>query len=214
YCDAIHFPLQVNLANIRDRLQDVAQQQFLAARSGQTFIPPLTWDKGFTVAIKGTLTNTYVMGLIGGTVTLGANVGLDLEQLAKPPGTPRNEDGTISEQPCSDGPPAEANRGPLGLQLYGIGDLNVIGMPLASVGLMFDVADPLNPAINIAAALPGSRNSLLSMLLPAEATAGIRLDTRGLAHGGAILLRSVLERLMQAGQAPADRALRFLSAVI
>jgi hypothetical protein len=210
HCDAIHYPLQVNLANIRDRLEAVAQQQFV----NSDFIPPLTWDKGFTVAIKGTLTNTYVMGLIGGTVTLAANIGLDLEQLAKPPGIPRREDGSISDDPCSDGPPPDANRGPLGVQLYGIGDLNVMGTPLASVGVMFDYADPAAPALDLAAALPGSKNSLLSMLLPVQGEVGLRLDTKGLSEGAVVLLRPLLEKVRDASQVAANDDLAFASAVI
>ena len=35
----------------------------------------MTWDSGFTLAVSGVLTNTYVQGMIGSKVTLGANVG-------------------------------------------------------------------------------------------------------------------------------------------
>ncbi|MDZ4783835.1 MAG: hypothetical protein SGJ19_26605, partial [Planctomycetia bacterium] len=56
-------PLQVTLDSTRSKVE-------AAAQNGN-----FTWNQGFTISAAGTLTNTYVQGMISGTMTLGMNVG-------------------------------------------------------------------------------------------------------------------------------------------
>jgi len=154
----------------------------------------LTWDSGFTLAVSGVLTNKYVNGMIGSKVTLGANVGYGDE---------------------------------VGFQLYGISDvIEVADIPLVSAGLLFDFTDPEDPSqfnpwtptVNMAFALPGTRDSVLAMLLPAKAELGMQLTTDGVADAaiGATkqFVTSLLDGSIEFGQQIFDAALTQLASLL
>ena len=65
----IRFPLDISL-------EDIAKAAGTAIKN-ETF----TWGNGFKFAASGTLTNTHVYGMIGASVTLGANVGFTAQQI-------------------------------------------------------------------------------------------------------------------------------------
>ncbi len=83
----------------------------------------------------------------------------------------------------------------VGLQLFGIGDLNVFGMPLTSAGILFDFSDPLVPALNMAIALPGTKTNPLALVLPARGEFGIRVDTTGVAQGAIVGIHTLLSEI-------------------
>ncbi len=146
------------------------------------------------MAVSGVLTNTYVQGMIGSKVTLGANVGYGNE---------------------------------VGFQLYGIGNvIEVADIPLVSAGLLFDFTDPddpsrfnpLSPTIDMAFALPGTRDSVLAMLLPAKAELGVQLTTDGVADAAVAatsqFITSLLHGSLTFGQGIFDAALTDVAALL
>ncbi|MFK8114599.1 MAG: dockerin type I domain-containing protein [Rubripirellula sp.] len=133
-----------------------------------------TWDNGFKLIGSGMLTNIYAQGLASIKGTFGVNV-------AK-----LNSD----EQQADD---------PFGVQFYGLGSVNVLGQELASTGVLFDFADPINPVLNMAAAIPGANGNLLSFLLPVEAGLGLRLDTQGIATGAVVAVGEMVDQIVNAG---------------
>ena len=158
--EQIHAPLKVNLETTKEKVAE-------AVRNGE-----LTWDSGFTLAVSGVLTNTYVQGMIGSKVTLGANVGYGNE---------------------------------VGFQLYGISDLiEVADIPIVSAGLLFDFTDPndpsrfnpFTPTVDMAFALPGTRDSVLAMLLPAKAELGMQLTTDGVSDAAVAATQQFITTLI------------------
>ncbi len=199
--------------------------------SGQLPLPGgqsyrFTWDEGFRIAVSGVLTNTYVTGMIGAGVTLGANVGYDLQQILQPNGTPvvdqqgyvLESDGTRATDENGEevrfdenGDRIDASGNPFvdeaagailnafdafGFQLYGLADLDIVGQSLVGAGLLLDYSDLLNPTYNVAASLPGKPGSLLSMLLPAQGDIGLQLDTKGLNEGSLVATIAFFESLI------------------
>ncbi|HET9943188.1 MAG TPA: hypothetical protein VFR05_07605, partial [Terriglobia bacterium] len=65
------------------------------------------------------------------------------------------------------------------VKFFGTGSVDVWGIPLGEAAALLDLTDPINPAIDFAAALPSPRNPL-GFLFPAEGTFSIRLRTTGL----------------------------------
>ncbi len=147
-----HEPLDVTLDNVKTLVH-----------ASVTANPPApTWSEGFTLAGSATLTNEYVGGMVGGVLTLGANVG-------------------YADQ--------------VGVQLFGIGDLEVIGMDLASVGVLFDFKEPGNPTLNLAFGMPGTPGNPLSLVLPARAELGGRIETTGVAEGVMLAANGFMQAL-------------------
>ncbi|MHB8956148.1 MAG: dockerin type I domain-containing protein [Pirellulaceae bacterium] len=178
----IHAPLKVDLETTKQKVAEAVRNQ------------ERTWDSGFTLAVSGVLTNTYVNGMIGSRVTLGANVGYGEE---------------------------------VGFQLYGISDVvEVADIPVVSAGILFDFTDPhdpsqfnpLSPTVNMAFAMPGTRDSVLAMLLPAKAELGIQLTTDGVADAtiaaAGQFVHSLIDGTLEFGQAIFDTALTNLAGLL
>ncbi|MEO2030957.1 MAG: hypothetical protein ABGZ35_02615, partial [Planctomycetaceae bacterium] len=173
-------PLDLGLEDIRAAMEGAAQRT-----------DDFGWGKGFQVVISGVLTNTNVAGLIGAKVTLGANVGYDLsgDSVSHSEACDPDEE----DDPSPQDPPAIEI--PAGFQLYGRADLEVFGQSLVGAGLAFDYSDPISPGLDIAFAMPGGGNSLLSLLLPADATFGVHLGTDGLVEGSVFAMQAFLTQI-------------------
>lgn len=91
-----------------------------------------------------------------------------------------------------------------GLKLMGVGDLNLLGVPLASAKVLFDFHDPIAPVLAGSFRMPNPGNPL-GFLLPGNVDFGLLLDTQGLALGAALGTRVFVERLaagtLEVGQA-------------
>jgi len=174
YNDQIRAPLKIDLETTKQKIAHAVRNE------------EWTWDSGFTLAVTGVLTNTYVNGLIASRVTLGANVGYGDEA---------------------------------GFQLYGISDvLEVMDFPVVSAGLLFDFSDPSAPSINTAFALPGTANSPLAMLFPAQGNLGIRLTTDGVSDATIAatsqFISALLDGSLEFGAAIFDAALTDLAGML
>ena len=184
----IRFPLDVGFEEIRQAAQAAVQNE------------TMTWNAGFTFAASGTLTNIHVYGLVGAQLTLGANIGFDAQQLLGlgesepiPPDAFEYTDDT--HQPCGQADLGVVPDLPVGFQLFGFGSLEVIGQSLVDMGVMFDYSDPVNPALYLAGSIP-QPGSLLSLLVPGEATAGIQLCTDGLVEGAVVAMQTFVSRII------------------
>ena len=164
--DTIHQPLDITLANVLGKLQQVAQDRYDVLHDNDPLndAPVYTWSDGFTLAFSGVLTNRYVNGLIALEGTFGINVGY--------------------------GSPAQT-----GIQLFGYGDLELSGIDLARSGVLLDVHldDPLSPTLNAAFSFPGGQNNPLRLLFPATGDFAVRVETTGLFQGAVAGLRALLD---------------------
>ena len=86
------------------------------------------------------------------------------------------------------------NAFPFGLQLYGLGELEVFGFGVAEVGALLDYSDPLNPVIDIAGQLPAD-GSVLELVLPAAGEVSLRYDSDGLNLGGIIAAQTLFQQI-------------------
>jgi len=69
-----------------------------------------------------------------------------------------------------------------GVNLFGKGQIDVLGMPFGVVGFRADLSDPIAPKFNFAASVPAP-GSPLGLVIPAQANFGAVLDTKGLVAG-------------------------------
>jgi hypothetical protein len=151
-----------------------------------------TWNDGFTITGAGTLTNKYVAGMIGGTLTFGINVGFP--ELAGVDDEGKN----------------------FGVELFASGSIDILGMSLANTGIVFDFNDPLSPGVHMAFGLPGINGNLLGMLLPATGQFGASFTTDGVLYGGVLatgkLLTDIVQGGLASGQAFFDETLNVIAA--
>lgn len=91
-----------------------------------------------------------------------------------------------------------------GLKLLGFGDVYAQGMPLGDAKVILDFADPIAPKLAVAFQTP-TPGSPLGFLLPASGTLVAGLDTKGLALGTAIGVRTFVQKV-GAGTAGAANA--------
>lgn len=197
----IRFPLDISLDDIREA----------AAVAIRGNVP--TWNNGFKFAASGTLTNIHIHGTIGLEVTLGANVGFDLEQLSYVgsevigdvvQGEFQSGVDTASQDLFEDGPP-------LAFQLYGFGALKVLGQSVADAGVMLNFSDPLNPILDIAAKLPAA-GGLLATLFPIDGSLAIRLDSKGIVEGSVVAMNTLINKVIGGGAQRFDAILDDIAA--
>jgi hypothetical protein len=103
-----------------------------------------------------------------------------------------------------------------GVKLFVKGDLTAFGIDVGSGGALIDFTSPIEPLIDVAFALPGPSAGPLSLLMPAEGTFAMRIDTTGVAPAAAIALRTFVGRLaagtLALGNEAFDAAARDLAA--
>ena len=182
-------PLSVDLNATIEKVEKAAQNTFglLSDNDPSNDGRIYTWNDGFTITGAGTLTNKYVAGMIGGTLTVGINVGFP--ELA----------GVDDEGKT------------FGVEMFASGSIDILGMSLANTGIVFDFNDPLSPGVHMGFGVPGIDGGLLGMLLPAQGQFGASLQTDGVLYGGVLatgkLLTDIAQGGLEAGQAFFDETL-------
>jgi hypothetical protein len=172
-------PLSVDLNSTREKVEEAAQRTHQLLNDGDPTSDGriYTWNDGFTITGAGTLTNKYVAGMIGGTLTVGMNVGF----------------------PDLVGVDDEGRQ--FGVELFASGSIDILGMSLANTGVVFDFNDPLSPGVHMAFGLPGINGDLLGMLLPATGQFGASFTTDGVLYGGVLAAGKLLTDIVQGGLA-------------
>ncbi|MDD5388106.1 MAG: Ig-like domain-containing protein [Gallionellaceae bacterium] len=99
---------------------------------------------------------------------------------------------------------------PISFSLLGSGTLDVFGMPLGGVGVLWDFSDPLAPIYNLACELPLSSNPL-SLFIPLKTDFGVLLDSTGMAQSMLVGLKTFVGKMIDGAVAGADGMLDALA---
>ncbi len=107
-----------------------------------------TWNQSIAIALKGTVITPYAPGVVSGDLTIGAYLGT---QFLTPAG---------------------------GLKFFAVGNLRVLGLSFASVKLLADFGQILEPVLAGLIQVPDPSNPL-GFLFPAKGTAGTFASFKG-----------------------------------
>lgn len=124
-----------------------------------------TFNTAFTLVLAGTFTHVASAGVATARATLAANIN-----------------------------PRSSTAAPAGLKLLGFGDVYAQGLPLGDAKMILDFADPLAPKMAVAFQTP-TPGSPLGFLLPASGTMVASFDTKGLAIGTAVGVRTFVQKV-------------------
>jgi CARDB len=132
-----------------------------------------TFQTAFTLVLAGRFTHVAAPGIVSANVTLAANIN-----------------------------PTASAAAPAGVKLLGYGDVLLQGLPLGDAKVILDLTTPIAPKFAVAFQTP-TPGSPLAFLLPANAAFVAALDTKGVAIGTAVGVRTFVDKVISgaAGQA-------------
>jgi hypothetical protein len=200
----VRFPLDISLAAIREGAAELFRDRNPDGSFEVRETPRFTWDNGFTLTASATLTNIHVHGMIGANVTLGANIGFQIDSqgaltnatdvFRDVHGNPVDPESIVSTLGDTAIDLAEDVAESFGFQFFGFGTLEVIGQGVVDAGMLFDFSDVINPVLNMAARLPQA-GGWLSLLLPVQGDIGLRLETDGLLEGSVLAMQTFVSQV-------------------